>query len=99
MEGETVNRYVGNSGGVWHIPEEKPSFAGEDFAEGPVGRAEYRKPPGQPGILSGLGGLLSKAKKSVPETEDLILVAVLYLMYRESGDIEFLLIAGAMLFL
>ncbi len=94
-----MNRYVGNSGIVERIPEPEYADPGIAAASTPYGRAEYRKPPGQSGILGGLGGLLSRAKKAVPETEDLILIAVLYLMYRESGDIEFLLIAGAMLFL
>ena len=47
----------------------------------------------------GLGGILSKFSISNFELEDIMLVAILYLLYRESGDIEFLLIAGAMLFL
>ena len=51
------------------------------------------------GGRGGLGGILSKISRPNLEIEDLILVAVLYLLYRESGDIEFLLIAGAMLFL
>ena len=33
------------------------------------------------------------------ETEDLILLLILYLMYRESGDTEMLFILGAMLLL
>lgn len=33
------------------------------------------------------------------ETEDLILLLILYLMYRESGDAEMLFILGAMLLL
>lgn len=33
------------------------------------------------------------------ETEDLILLLILYLLYRESGDIEMLFILGAMLLL
>lgn len=50
-------------------------------------------------IGGGLGGILSKFSISNFELEDIMLVAFLYLLYRESGDIEFLLIAGAMLFL
>lgn len=97
-----MNRYAGNSGVVEHIPE--PDFRAEPMPpiEAEYSRPEFMKPPGQPGILGGLGGLggiFSKLKKAVPETEDFILIGVLYLMYRESGDIEFLLIAGAMLFL
>ena len=33
------------------------------------------------------------------ETEDLILLLILYLMYRESGEIELLFVLGAMLLL
>jgi len=56
---------------------------------------------GGPGGKSGggLGGILSKFTKFDFELEDIMLVAVLYLLYRESHDVEFLLIAGAMLFL
>ncbi|MEG2104154.1 MAG: hypothetical protein RRY04_03065 [Oscillospiraceae bacterium] len=101
-----MNRYVGASGWTENIPEPEVFVVEpieETRSEEPFeNRAEYRKPPGQPGILGGLGGIsgiFSKIKKAVPETEDFILIGVLYLMYRESGDIEFLLIAGAMLFL
>jgi len=54
------------------------------------------------GILGGNGGLgsiLSKFSIANLELEDIMLVAFLYLLYRESGDVEFLLIAGAMMFL
>ncbi|PKM72107.1 MAG: hypothetical protein CVU91_10245 [Firmicutes bacterium HGW-Firmicutes-16] len=56
---------------------------------------------GKPGEGGGgiLGGLLSRITRPNLELEDIILVAVFYLLYRESKDIEFLLIAGAMLFL
>ena len=33
------------------------------------------------------------------ETEDLLLLAILYLLYRESGDVEMLFILGAVLLL
>ena len=33
------------------------------------------------------------------ETEDLILLLILYLLYRESGDVDWLIALGAMLFL
>jgi len=58
-----------------------------------------KKPSGLSDVLGGLGGLLSKVNAAVPDTEDLLLIGILYLLYRESGDIEFLLIAGAMLFM
>lgn len=50
-------------------------------------------------LFGGLDGLLSKFTKEKLEMEDYLLLGMLYLLYRESGDIEFLLIAGAMLLL
>jgi hypothetical protein len=41
-------------------------------------------------LLSGVGEL---------ETEDLLLLLILYLLYRESGDQDWLVTLGAMLFL
>lgn len=57
-------------------------------------------PPG-PGLgLSGeLGKLFGKLGSLSLETEDLLLMAVLYLMYRESGDKELLIMMGALLFI
>jgi hypothetical protein len=56
-----------------------------------------------PGIGGELGGLLKNFGLNISlgdlETEDIILMLILYLMYRESGDIELLIALGAMLFL
>lgn len=51
------------------------------------------------GLSKGLGRLLPGTLDELRalETEDLLLLAVLYLMYRESGDTELLIIMGAML--
>ena len=46
-----------------------------------------------------LGGSLSRLipeKLGELETEDLLLILILYLMYRESGDKDLLIIMGAM---
>ena len=97
-----MNRYDARTGRVEHIPEPDltpPSFGAPGLSGHASERAEYKKPSGAAGILDGLGGILSRVVKSVPDIEDLVLIAVLYLLYRESGDIEFLLIAGIMLFL
>lgn len=57
-------------------------------------------PPSPPSGLSGdLGKLFGKLGSLSLETEDLLLIAVLYLMYRESGDKELLIMIGALLFL
>lgn len=52
---------------------------------------------GKPGGL--LGGLASRLDLSKLETEDLILLLILYLLYRESGDEELLIMMGAMFLL
>lgn len=94
-----MNRYNGNTGRFEKVPDtgsvinQSPPvyIEGENVA--------IKKPSSQSGVFGGLGGILSKFGKLNLEMEDLILVGVLYLLYRESGDVEFLLIAGAMLFL
>lgn len=93
-----MNRYVGNSGMVERIPE--PETDGMSQGIPAMGKFVNEKKPSIRSLFSGgLGGLFSKLGKSAPEFEDILLIAVLYLLYRESGDIEFLLIGGALLFL
>ena len=77
------NRYQGNSGRVERVPD----------APQPSIRP---RPPAPPG---GLQQLLQKFSLADLESEDLLLILVLYLMYRESGDKELLFILGGMLFL
>ena len=56
-----------------------------------------RRPPPQPDPLNGMvGGLLRKLESIDMETDDLILALILYLMYRESGDKDLLIMLGAM---
>lgn len=76
------NLYRGNSGRAIRM-EEKPR-------DEP--RRELPKPRNEPDALLSLLG------KSIGEleSEDLILILILYLMYRESGDKELLMIMGAM---
>ena len=71
----------------------------------PRPRPEHRPPDreeekGPPGLLAGwgesIGGLLGKLKLQELESEDLLLLLILYFLYRESGDKELLLIMGAM---
>ena len=50
------------------------------------------------GGLENLGKLLPERIGEL-ETEDIILLLILYLMYRESGDSELLIIMGAMFLL
>ena len=46
-----------------------------------------------------LGGLLERIGPGRLETEDLMLALLFYLLYRESGDLEFLYLAGGVLLL
>lgn len=90
-------RYQGNSGQVERV-EERP---GPPPFSGPPGPLPFPPPPlpEAPGMLSGLLGRFLSGLREGPETEDLLLMLILYLLYRESGDTELLLILGAMLIL
>lgn len=96
------NRYIGNTGVVRRIPEDHAGSSVPRPASRPV------SPPAPlsirpPSPLSGLSGelnrLLSRLSPMKLETDDLLLVLILYLMYRESRDEEFLFIIAALLFL
>ena len=89
-----INRYEGNTGRAVRLPE------AQDRAPVP---APPPPPPGKrpvrgffPGFAD-LGRILPGMKDF--ETEDLLLVLILYLLYRESGDEELLVILGAMFLL
>lgn len=100
-----LNRYQGNTGKVVRIDDSapRPQFPapappGAHRSGTPAARSAPARQPGIlerltqliPGKLSGLGEL---------ETDDIILLLILYLMYRESGDSELLIIMGAMFLL
>ena len=82
------NRYQGNSGQVERMPDAPHA----EFRPRPS-----KPPPGTTG--GGLQQLLQKFSLADLESEDLLLILVLYLLYRESGDKELLFILGGMLFL
>ena len=91
-----INRYEGNTGRVVRLPE------AQDLAPVPP-PPPPPPPPGKrpvrsffPGFAD-LGRILPGMKDF--ETEDLLLVLILYLLYRESGDEELLVILGAMFLL
>ena len=84
------NRYRGN-GSRPEGMEDHPS------AKSPTPcRPPFPPPSAKPPKRSGL--IPEKLTKSLAslETEDLLLILILYLMYRESGDKELLIIMGAM---
>lgn len=101
-----INRYQGNSGRYTRVEDGhkkaapakdwSPSRSGEDKKAQPANTVLQRG-----GIFEKLSGLLSGgtaplSSLSQLETEDIILLLILYLMYRESGDSELLMIMGAM---
>ena len=83
-------RYQGNSGRVTRVDEEPRRPVLPPPPPGP-------RPPRRPGLPELLGGLLPGGQEW--DTEDLILLLILYLMYRESGDSDLLVILGAMFLL
>lgn len=103
-----INRYQGNSGRVSRVPEPSPEPRAKPEAGQPARepRPVPGPPPGQrrpPSPLSGLSGdlgrLLGRFTLSSLETEDILLIVVLYLLYKESGDEDFLIMMAGMAFL
>ena len=95
-----MRRYDGNTGRYTHIPEEghsppKPNHAPPT----PPPQLKPQKTPPPKSFGSGLQGFLSNLFAQGFETEDLLLFAVLFLMYKESGDKELLIIMGGMFLL
>ncbi len=71
----------------------------DDRRDRPPQQPHPQKPQHRPltpplGKLPILGDLPKKLSEL--ETEDLLLILILYLMYRESGDRELLIVMGAM---
>ena len=93
-----VKRYDGNTGRVIRVPETgaPPGPAPRPQpAERPPARPPARPTNPLPGPLQ---QLFSRSLGEL-ETEDLLLLLILYLLYRESGDQDWLVTLGAMLFL
>lgn len=90
-----MNRYYGNTGRHEQFPEpERRALPPEPIEKPPQPRA------GRGGSQSfELSKLLSRFSLSNLEQEDLLLLLVVYLLYRESGDTELLITLGALLFL
>ena len=105
------NHYQGNTGVVRRVPE--PSDRARiPSQEAPPAKLSApprpvsapppvsRRPPSPLSGLSGeLGRLLSRLSPMKLETDDLLLILILYLMYRESHDEELLYILAAMFFM
>lgn len=89
-----VNRWQGNTGKVVRIeePSDRERRDTPDRSAPPPSAAGSAPPPFLP------AGLFSGGFPEL-ETEDIILLLILYLLYRESGDSELLIIMGAMFLL
>lgn len=100
------NKYMGNSGFVRRVEDPEPPVRHPpprpQSPPAPRPRAAGADaPPPSPG--KGLGGelgrILGRLGSLSLETEDLLIILILYLIYRESGDKDFLIMLAAFLFL
>ena len=104
-----MNLYKGNTGERRYVAEEperehvqhtSPLPPPETDGEKRTPPPETKKPPGPlHNLMGGLDGILSRLDPSKLEMEDLLVLAILWLLYRESGDRELLIAMGAYLFL
>ena len=102
-----MRRYDGNSGRYIHVPDEvrenlreavnTAKTAPQEHITEPVRREKAMPPPNQLG--SGLQNILSNIFAQGFEMEDLLLFAVLFLMYQQTKDKELLIIMGGMFLL
>ena len=87
------NRYRGNGAKPERVAE--PQNQNRQPPKMPAHRPP-NKPVNQMPLLGGSLSRLIPEKLGELETEDLLLILILYLMYRESGDKDLLIIMGAM---
>ena len=101
------NRYNGSTGERTRV--EEPSPIEPTPGESPLPREsaperppppESEKTPSSPllSLRSGLDGIFERLDPKRLETEDLLVLAILWLLYRESGDWELLIALGAYYF-
>lgn len=96
-----AKRYRGNSGEVRPLPEPGAAVPPPlDFAPPAPGFMPPPPfpPPRAPGLPERLRALLPGGREPL-EQEDWLLLLILYLLHRESGDSELLLTIAAYLFL
>lgn len=94
-----LNRYEGNSGRVVRIDDAQPPPRARPQAAAPGAFIPPPRPARKPpGLFESISGLVPAGIGEL-ETEDILLLLILYLMYRESGDSELLIIMGAMFLL
>ena len=92
------NLYNGNTGKVVRIDDSREQRGGAPDHSFRQSRQNNLRRQNGGGLMERLSGLLNIGNEEF-ETEDIILLMILYLMYRESGDSELLIIMGAMFLL
>ncbi len=92
-----MNRWHGNTGRVERVGDTRPAGSPEAAEILPARRPETAE--GRRGSPSGAFDPLRPLRTTPPklETEDLLLGLILFLLYRESRDEEFLVMLAAML--
>ena len=88
-----MNRYFGNTGRMERLPD-RPAPPPPPMPPPP----EPFLPP-RPRPAPELNKLLRRFDLRRLERDDLLLMAILYLLYRESGERELLIVMGAMILL
>lgn len=102
----TYNRYNAGTGRYERVPEPEDLAAGGAgeapgrAAAPPPARVPPRREPeaGLERLIGALGGGVGRRLGSL-DSEDLLLLAVVYLMYRGSGDRQLLIVLAALLFM
>lgn len=61
----------------------------------PENEQRHTQPPRRPPF--DLGAIFKKTEAAGLETDDLLMALILFLMYRESGDVDLLILLGAIL--
>lgn len=76
------------------------AYSGAYHTNGPAAEpVRESEPPRVPERKGGfdLGGILKRIEAAGMETDDLLMALILFLMYRESGDVDLLILLGVML--
>ena len=89
-----MNRYYGNSGRMERLPERPIPPPPPPMPPPPM-----PPPPPSPRPAPELNKLLRRFDLRRLERDDLLLLAILFLLYRESGEKELLIVMGAMILL
>ena len=88
--------YSGAYGAGRAAPEETEVTPAADSPR-PAGQPTPSRNAPRPRPSFDLGSLFAKTEAAGMETDDLLMALILYLMYRESGDTDLLIMLGVML--